>query len=149
MKSSNAAYKVFFEGSSLINKENLSLTFFRNNQEYLKHPQIQKYLTQLEKSDQKVVKSLKNIKEILPIGNYSKDNITKFVVILVKKNEKQETKPVRFGYLFGHHNKEGFKDLGFWPFREKETSIELIPFQSLVEDFSNQKEKYEEFLIIS
>ena len=152
LKSYKSIYKVFFEGSSLINKENLDLTFFGDPEETVELSEFQTFLVQLDKKDpNKNIKSIKNIKEILPLGTADKKNLSRFVVILVNKNsdETSDVTDSRFGFLIAYNNKLGYILLGVWPFKENSLLTSEISPKTLFSENLKQNNKYSEILIIS
>lgn len=109
-------YKVYFQGVSESNSEDISLTFFQhNNQEIILDAFPSFLLEYNEIARKKKVYSFGNIKEILPLGNATKANITQYYVLLFTLIQGME-KPKKSGLLIGKHKEKDFIILGIWPY---------------------------------
>ncbi len=117
----NTIYKVYFQGVSDADPEEISLTFFKFTNEENNLDTFPSFLLEYnELARKKKVYSFANIKETLPLGNASKKEIIQFYVLLftftgnndeIKKN----------GILIAKHKSKGFIILGEWPYNPIKT----------------------------
>ncbi|MHA1718934.1 MAG: hypothetical protein ACTSWX_15915 [Promethearchaeota archaeon] len=115
----NIIYKVYFQGVSESDDEDISLTFFQFTNEEVLLDAFPSFLLQYnEIARKKKVYSFTNIKEILPLGKASKNDIIQFYVLLFTFNDsKNEIK--KRGFLIGKNKSKGFIVLGEWPYNLK------------------------------
>ncbi len=115
----NTIFKVYFQGVSDTDPEEISLTFFKFTNEENKLEAFPSFLLEYsELARKKKVYSFANIKEILPLGNASKKDIIQFHVLLFTfTNSNKEVK--KSGILIGKHKSKGFIILGEWPYNPK------------------------------
>jgi len=115
----NTIYKVYFQGVSDENSEDISLTFFKFTNEENSLNAFPSFLLEYnELARKKKVYSFANIKEILPLGNASKKDIIHFYVLLLTyTGSNDEIK--KNGILIANHKSNGFIILGEWPYDPK------------------------------
>lgn len=115
----NIIYKVFFQGVSDENPEDISLTFFKFQKEEHSLDAFPSFLLEYsELARKKKVYSFANIKETLPLGNASKKDIIQFYVLLFTfTGSNEEIK--KNGILIAKHKTKGFIILGEWPYNPK------------------------------
>ncbi len=154
LKSYNSVYNVFFNGSSLINKNELSLTFFDQNNYYENDEIIilknfNRFLLSLDdlglRSEIKI-KTIKTINQVIPLGSADLKNILNLYVILITE-KKEENK---IGLLIGNHEKLGYILLGLWP----HNPYKIFKNENEINDILNEmiqttNNKYKNILIIS
>ena len=146
----NTIFKVYFQGVSDADPDDISLTFFKFTKEEFNLDGFPSFLLEYsELARKKKVYSFANIKEILPLGNASKKDIIQFYVLLltftgsnndIKKN----------GILIAKHKSKGFIILGEWPYNPKKNeNSATLEYNKILIKIIQEPEFFQKVLLIN
>ncbi len=146
----NNIYKVFFQGVSDANSDDISLTFFKFTDEVYTLDAFPSFLLDYnELARKKKVYSFANIKETLPLGNASKRDIIQFYVLLFTftgTNDKIKKK----GILIAKHKKKGFNILGEWPYNpNKNENSATLEYNKILIQIIKEPNLFKNVLLIN
>jgi len=146
----NTIYKVYFQGVSDTDPDDISLTFFKFTKEENKLEAFPSFLMEYsELARKKKVYSFANIKEILPLGNASKKDIIQFYVLLLTfSGTNDEIK--KNGILIAKHKKKGFIILGEWPYNpNKNENSATLEYNKIMTKIIKDPDFFKKVLLIN
>ena len=146
----NTIYKVYFQGVSDSDPDDISLTFFKFTKDEINLDAFPSFLLEYsELARKKKGYSFSNIKEILPLGNASKKDIIQFYVLLITfTGSNDEIK--KNGILIAKHKEKGFIILGEWPYNpNKNENSATLEYNKILTKIIEEPDFFKKVLLIN